>query len=88
MYQKRRKNFVYEANCNNLPNVTFLCFSFSLNDAIDFLMNTEKNRDIESSSDEDDRDLTMLPPIEKANVETEMDSEAQMIGMMVLYTIC
>ena len=51
-------------------------------------MNTEKNRDIESSSDEDDRDLTMLPPIEKANVETEMDSEAQMIGMMVLYTIC
>ena len=58
-----------------MPDVTFLCFSFSLNDAIDFLMNTEDNSDIESSSDEDDRNLTMLPPIEKANVETEMDSE-------------
>ena len=39
-------------------------------------MNTEDNSDIESSSDEDDHDLAMLPPIEKANAETEMDSDA------------
>ena len=41
--------FVHEANCNYLPNITFLFFSFSLNDAIDFLMNTEDNSDMESS---------------------------------------
>ena len=41
--------------------------NFSLNDAIDFLMNTEDNSDIESSSDEDNRDLAMLPPFEKVN---------------------
>ena len=51
----------------------FLFFSFSLNDAIDFLMNTEDNSDIESSSDENDHDLAILPPIEKANAETDMD---------------
>ena len=56
--------------------VTFLCFSFSLNDAFDFLMNTEDNSDIESSSDEGDHDLGMLPPIEKANAETDIDSDA------------
>ena len=39
-------------------------------------MNTENNNDIESSSDKDDHDLAMLPPIEKANAETEMDSDA------------
>ena len=37
-------------------------------------MNTENNSDIESSSDKDD--LAMLPPIEKANAETDMDSDA------------
>ena len=59
-----------------MPDVTFLFFSFSLNDAIDFLMNTERNSAIESSSDEEDHDLAMLPPIEKANAETDMDSDA------------
>ena len=43
---------------------------------IDFLMNTEDNNDTESSSDEDDHDLVMLPPIERANAETDMDSDA------------
>ena len=43
---------------------------------IDFLMNTEDNSDTERSSDEDDHDLVMLPPIEKANAETDMDSDA------------
>ena len=38
-------------------------------------MNTEDNRDVESSSDEDDHDLAMLPPTEKANAETGMDSD-------------
>ena len=59
-----------------MPDVTFLFFSFSLNDAIDFLMNTEDNSDIESSSDEDDHNLSMLPPIKKANAQTNMDSDA------------
>ena len=39
-------------------------------------MNTKDNSDIESSSEEDDHDLAMLPPIEKANAETDMDSDA------------
>ena len=38
-------------------------------------MNTEDNSDIESSSDEGDHDLAMLLPIEKANAETDMDSD-------------
>ena len=38
-------------------------------------MNTEDNRDIEIS-DEGDHDLVMLPPIEKANAETDMDIDA------------
>ena len=59
-----------------MPDVTFLFFSFSLNDAIDFRMNDEDNSDIESSSDEDSHDLAMLPPIEKANAETNMGSDA------------
>ena len=49
--------------------------NFSLNDAIDFLMNTDDNSDIESSSDEDDRDLATLPPFEKVNALTDMDSD-------------
>ena len=67
MYKKSSENFVHEANYNYLPDVTFLFYSFSLNDAIDFLINTEDNSDRESSSDEDDHDLAMLPPIEKAS---------------------
>ena len=63
-------------NCNYLPDVTFLFFSFSLNDAIDFPTNIEDNSDIESSLDEDDLDLAVLPPIEKVNAETDMDSDA------------
>ena len=59
-----------------MPDVTFLFFSFSLNDAIYFLMNTEDSSDIESSSDEDDPHLAMLPPIEKANAEADVDSNA------------
>ena len=51
-------------------------FSLSLNDSIDILMNTEDNSDIKSSSDEDNHDLAMLPPIEKANAGTDMDSNA------------
>ena len=39
-------------------------------------MNTDDNSDIESSSDKDDHDFAMLPPIEKANAETDMDSDA------------
>ena len=39
-------------------------------------MNTEDNSDIKSSSDEDNHDLAMLPPIEKANAGTDMDSNA------------
>ena len=39
-------------------------------------MNTENNSDEKSSSDEDDHDLAMLPPIEKANAGTDMDSDA------------
>ena len=65
------------ANCNYLPDVTiFLFFSFSQNDTIGFLMNTEDNSDIESSSDEDEFDLAMPPPIEKGNAETEMGCDA------------
>ena len=55
--------------------VTFLFFSFSRNDAINFLMNTEDNSDIESFSDEDDHDLAMLPPMEKTRAETDMESD-------------
>ena len=58
--KKSSENFVHEANCNYLPDVTFLFFSFSLNDAIGFFMNTAYNSDIESSSDKDDHDLAML----------------------------
>ena len=76
MSKKSSENFVHEANCNYLPDVTFLFFSFSLNDAIDFLMNTEDNNDIESFLDEDGHDLAMLPSIEKANAETDMDHDA------------
>ena len=76
MYKKSSENFVHEENCNYLPDVTFLFFNFSLNDGIDFLINTEDNSDIESSSDEDNHDLDMLPPIEKANSETDMNSDA------------
>ena len=39
-------------------------------------MNTENNSDIESSSDGDDHDLAILPPVDKANAETDMDSDA------------
>ena len=39
-------------------------------------MHTKDNSNIESSSDEDDPDLAMPPPIEKANAETDMDSDA------------
>ena len=38
-------------------------------------MNTEDNSDIESSTDEDEHDLAMLPPTEKANDKADMDSD-------------
>ena len=76
MYKKISENFIHEANYNYLPNVNFLFSSFSLNDAIDFLMNVEDNSDIESYSNKDDHDLAVRPPIEKANGETDMDSDA------------
>ena len=53
----------------------FYFFRFSMNNAIDFLMNAEGNSDIKSSSNEGYRDLTMLPPIEKAKAETDMDND-------------
>ena len=53
-----------------------LFFSFSLNDAIDFLMNIENKSDKKSFSDEDDHDLAMLPPIETADAGTDMDCDA------------
>ena len=74
MHRKSSDIFDHEANCDYLP-VTFLFFTFSLNDAIDFLMNTEDNSDIESFSNEDDYDLAMLPLIKKANAETDMVSD-------------
>ena len=76
MYKKSIENFVHETNCNYLPDVTFSFFSFSLNDVIEFFMNTEYESDIGRSSDEDDNDLVMLFSIAKANVETDMDSDA------------
>ena len=63
-------------NFNYLREVTFLLFSFSLNDAIDFLTNTEDNSNIESSSDEDDHDLVRLPSIDKTNGEIDMGIDA------------
>ena len=39
-------------------------------------MNTEDNSDIESSSDEDDHDLAILPPVKKANAKTDMDNDS------------
>ena len=57
-------------NCNYLSDGAPLFYSYSLNNATDFLMNTEGNSDIESFSDKDDHDLAMLPPTEKANAET------------------
>ena len=79
MYKKSSENFVHEVNCNYLPDVTFLFFSFSLNDVIDFPMNIEDNSDIESLLDEDDLDLAVLPQIEKVNAETDMTVMHQII---------
>ena len=47
-----------------------------MNNAIDFLMNTEDNSSRESSSDEDDHNLVMFSPTEKENAETDMESHA------------
>ena len=38
-------------------------------------MNTVDKGDIESSSDEKDHDLAILPPIEKAKANTDMDND-------------
>ena len=75
MFKESSENFVHEENYNYLPDVTFLFFSFSLNDAIDFLMNTGNNSDIESSSDKGNHDLAMLHPFDKENAETDMDRD-------------
>ena len=75
MFNKSSENFVYEPNCNYLA-VNFLFFRFSLNDAIDFLMNNEDNSDTESSLDEDNHDLATLAPTEKSNAEADLDSDA------------
>ena len=40
------------------------------------LLNTEDNSDIESSSDEGDQDLTILPVTEKGNAETDKGSDS------------
>ena len=61
---------------NIFPMSLFCFFNFLLNDAIDFLMNTEDNSDIESSSDEDNHYLALLPPIEKVSALTDMESDA------------
>ena len=47
-----------------------------MNNAIDFLMNTEDNSSRESSSDEDDHNLVMFSLTEKANAETDIESYA------------
>ena len=54
---------------NIFPMSLFCFFNFLLNDAIDFLMNTEDNSDIESSSDEDDHYQAMLPSTEKVDTK-------------------
>ena len=59
-----------------MPDVTFLFFTFSLKNAIGFFLNTEDNSDIESFSNEDDQGLAMLPPIENANAETDINCDA------------
>ena len=71
MYKKSSENFVHEANYNYLSDVNFLFISFSLNDAIDFFINTKDNSDIESYSDEHAHDLAMMPAIEKENSERQ-----------------
>ena len=53
-----------------------LFFSFSINDAIDFFMNTEDNSDMETSLDEGDHDFAMIPPTEKKNAEIDIDRDA------------
>ena len=40
------------------------------------LLNTEDSSDIESSSDESDQDLAILPVTEKLNAETDKKSDA------------
>ena len=70
-----------------MTDVTFLYFSFSQNGVIGFLMKTEDNSDIESSSDEDQHNLAMLPPIENENAETDMDSHTSDDKNDGLYTI-
>ena len=54
----------------------FYFLAFSLNDAIDFLMSTDYKSDIESSSDQVDHDLAMLPAIEKATAVNDMENDA------------
>ena len=54
----------------------FLFFSFSLNNAIDFLMSTEDNSDIEISSDEGGHDLAMLLAIQNEKAVTDMENDA------------
>ena len=90
LVSKGSEKFIHEANCNYLPDVTFLFFSFSLNDAIDFLMNIEANSDIKSSSDEDDHGFAMLSPIVKANAETDINSDVldDMNDDLVLNSTC
>ena len=50
-------------------------FSFTLNVAIDFLMDSDVSDDC-SSDENDDNEVIMLPLIEKANAESDMDSGA------------
>ena len=51
-------------------------FYFFFNDAIDLLKNTEDNSDVERSSNEDEHDLFTLPPVKKANSQTDIGSDA------------
>ena len=50
-------------------------------------MNREDNSDIESSLYEGDHNFAMLPPIDKANAETDMGSDVShnMNGGLVLH---
>ena len=46
-----------------------------MNKAIGFLTNNQDESDLESSSNDDEYDLAMLPPIGKSNAEADMGSD-------------
>ena len=55
-----------------------MLFSYSLNKAIDFLVNNQDEIDLESSSDEDGYDLVMPIQTEKSNAKTDCGASDDM----------